>query len=102
MTLSTKKNDRRSIFGWMVYDWANSAFFTTVVSVLIGPYMMSLAEKAVGPDGLILDLYVTRITPKNLYGLCIAISVLSMVVILPILGAIADYTHLKKRLMAVF
>ena len=99
---STKKNDRRSIFGWMVYDWANSAFFTTVVSVLIGPYMMSLAEKAVGSDGVIIDLHVTRITPKNLYGLCIAISVASMVVVLPVLGAIADYTHLKKRLMAVF
>lgn len=96
------KNDRKAIFGWMVYDWANSAFFTTVVSVLIGPYMMSLAEKSVGPDGLIVDLYATRITPKNLYGLCIAISVLSMVVFLPLLGAIADYTHLKKRLMAVF
>jgi MFS transporter, UMF1 family len=102
MSLSTEKNDRRSIFGWMVYDWANSAFFTTVVSVLIGPYLMSLAEKSVGAEGLIVDLYITRITPKNLYGLCIAISVLSMVIVLPVLGAIADYTHLKKRLMAVF
>lgn len=97
-----QKNDRKAIFGWMAYDWANSAFFTTVVSVLIGPYMMSLAEKSVGPEGLIVDLYFSKITPKNLYGLCITISVVSMVVFLPVLGAIADYTHLKKRLMALF
>jgi UMF1 family MFS transporter len=31
-------NDRREIFGWMLYDWANSAFFTVVIGVLIGPY----------------------------------------------------------------
>lgn len=97
-----KKNDRKQIFGWLMYDWANSAFFTTVVSVLIGPYMASLAEKAVGPDGLIADIYFTRITPKNLYGVCIAISVIAMVAFLPIFGAIADYTNLKKRLMAGF
>ena len=85
-----------------MYDWANSAFFTTVISVLIGPYLASLAEKAVGSDGLIADLYFTRITPKNLYGICIAISVVAMVAFLPIFGAIADYTNLKKRLMGIF
>src|SRR4029079_2386644 len=28
-------NDRREIFGWMMYDWANSAFATTVAGVLL-------------------------------------------------------------------
>jgi MFS transporter, UMF1 family len=97
-----QKNNRKAIFGWMVYDWANSAFYTTVVSVLIGPYIRSLAANVVGDEGLIVDLFFTKITPKNLYGLCIAISVVSMVVFLPVMGAIADYTNLKKRLMAVF
>lgn len=96
------KNDRKQIFGWMTYDWANSAFYTTVISVLIGPYLRGLAANSVGEEGVILDLFFTKITPKNLYGLCIAISVVSMVVFLPIMGAIADYTNLKKRLMAVF
>ena len=30
-------NDRREIFGWVMYDWANSAFYTTVVGALFGP-----------------------------------------------------------------
>lgn len=96
------RNDRREIFGWMVYDWANSAFFTVVVGVLIGPYLLSLAQAAVGEDGVILDLLIFKVTPKGLPAFCTAISVISMVIFLPVLGAIADYTHLKKWLMAVF
>ncbi len=96
------KNDRKEIFGWMMYDWANSAFFTTIIGVLIGPYLLGLAENAVGKDGVILDLYFFNVTPKGLPAFCTAVSVISMVVFLPVLGAIADYTHLKKRLMAIF
>jgi UMF1 family MFS transporter len=48
-------NDRREIFGWMIYDWANSAFFTVVIGVLIGPYLLNLSQVAVGEDGVILD-----------------------------------------------
>lgn len=96
------KNDRKEIFGWMLYDWANSAFFTTTIGVLIGPYLLGLAENAVGPDGVILDLGLFRVTPKGLPSFCTALSVISMVIFLPILGAIADYTRLKKSLMAAF
>src|SRR5688572_7825474 len=97
-----KKNDRKEIFGWMLYDWANSAFFTTIVGVLVGPYLLGLAQKAVGEDGVILDLGLFNVTPKGLPAFCTAIAVASLVVFLPLLGAIADYTHLKKLLMAVF
>ncbi len=96
------KNDRKEIFGWMLYDWANSAFFTTIVGVLIGPYLLGLAENAVGPDGVILDLFLFKVTPKGLPAFCTAVSVISMVIFLPVLGAIADYTHLKKSMMAAF
>ncbi len=95
-------NNRREIIGWMTYDWANSAFFTVVVGVLVGPYLLSLAERAVGADGVVLDLFVFKVTPKGLPAFCTAVSVISMVAMLPVLGAIADYTHLKKSMMAVF
>lgn len=96
------KNDRREIFGWMLYDWANSAFFTAVIGVLIGPYLLSLAQKSVGEDGVVFDLFFFQVTAKGLFSFCTAVSTLSLVIFLPILGAIADYTHLKKRLMAFF
>ena len=97
-----QKNNRKAIFGWMMYDWANSAFYTTVIAVMLGPYLIGLAEKAVGEEGLILDLYLFRVTTGGFPAFCVAISVVSMVVFLPVLGAIADYTHLKKALMAGF
>lgn len=102
MNAAATKNDRKEIFGWMLYDWANSAFFTTVVGVLIGPYLLGLAQNAVGEDGVILDLFLFKVTPKGLPAFCTAISVISMVIFLPVLGAIADYTRLKKVLMAIF
>src|SRR5688572_9606304 len=100
--INLPKNDRRELFGWLTYDWANSAFYTTVVGVLIGPYLISLATAAVGADGVILDLYLFQVTAKGLPAFCITLSVLSMVALLPILGAIADYTRLKKAMMAFF
>ena len=109
------KNDRKEIFGWMLYDWANSAFYTSVVAVLLGPYLIALAQNALCRDipemlrdnhpcqnGVILDLFFFNVTPGGLPAFCIALSVILMVIILPILGAIADYTHLKKSLMAGF
>jgi len=100
--IEIKPNDRKEIFGWLMYDWANSAFFTTVVGVLVGPYMIAMAEKAVGKEGVVMDLYLFRVTPKGLPAFCITLSVLSMIALLPVLGAIADYTNLKKKLMAFF
>ena len=33
---------------WYWYDWANSAFYTTVLTVLFGPYMIDVAGRAAG------------------------------------------------------
>jgi UMF1 family MFS transporter len=98
-----KKNDRREIFGWLAYDWANSAFYTTVVSVLLAPYLTSLAQAHVGENGVIFDFgFLGAVTAKNLFFVSITVSVFCQVLFLPILGGIADYSNLKKRLMAFF
>jgi len=101
--MDLKKNDRREIFGWLMYDWANSAFYTTVVSVLLGPYLTSLAQTHVGENGVIFDFgFLGAVTAKNLFSLSITVSVFCQVLFLPILGGIADYSNLKKRLMTIF
>jgi len=46
----TGKNDRRNIFGWCMYDWANSAFATTVLTALLPAYF---AGEVVGPQGVL-------------------------------------------------
>jgi UMF1 family MFS transporter len=98
-----KKNDKREIFGWKMYDWANSAFYTTVVGALFSPYLTRLAQTAVGENGVVLDLGpLGAVTAKSLPTLCVSISVGAQVFLLPILGALGDYSDLKKRLMALF
>lgn len=98
-----EKNDKREIFGWLMYDWANSAFYTTVVGALFGPYLTSLAQAAVGENGTILNLgFLGSVTAKSLHTFTVAIAVLSQVFLLPLVGAIADYSHRKKRYMAIF
>ena len=37
-----------------MYDWANSAFYTTVVGALFGPYVTDLAQRAVGENGVVI------------------------------------------------
>lgn len=96
-------NDKREIFGWAMYDWANSAFSTTVGTVFLGPYVAALAADAAkaNPDGLA-RLGGIAIAPDSFFPACVSLSVLAQVLFLPILGAIADYSHLRKQMLQVF
>jgi UMF1 family MFS transporter len=91
-------NDKREITGWMMYDWANSAFSTTVVTALLGPYIQSLAEAAAEP----LSFRGATIEPGAIYPFAVSLSVILQVIFLPLLGTIADHTALKKRMLLAF
>ncbi len=96
-----KPGNRREQIGWYFYDWANSAFSTTIGAVFLGPYVSNLAEQAAGADGLVRLLGVP-LAPYSFVSYCVSISVVLQVLFLPILGAIADYSSLRKRLMQIF
>ncbi len=102
-TTTTMVNDKREIFGWAMYDWANSAFSTTIGTVFLGPYVASLAAAAgkAYPDGLA-RLGGLAIAPDSFFPYCISISVVGQVLFLPIVGAIADYSHVRKAMMQLF
>ena len=91
-------NDKREIFGWTMYDWANSAFSTTVATTFLGPYLANLAAARGG----MVNFLGFEIEGAAFFPLCVSISVLLQVLFLPILGTIADYSNLKKQLMLVF
>ena len=94
-------NDQREIFGWSMYDWANSAFSTTVVVVFLGPYLTSITQAAADAKGLVYLLGVP-IRYDSYFTYCISASVLLQVTFLPILGALADFSHMRKQLMQFF
>jgi len=105
-TLESSKtvvNDKREIFGWAMYDWANSAFSTTVGTVFLGPYVASLARSAAETAGTATVSFLgIPIAPDSFLPYCISFSVGMQVLFLPILGAIADYSHLRKQMMRLF
>jgi MFS transporter, UMF1 family len=94
-------DDRREIFGWAMYDWANSAFSTTVVTVFLGPYLTAITKAAADSHGLVYLLGVP-LRFDSYFTYCVSASVLLQVTFLPILGALADYSHLRKQFMQLF
>src|ERR1051325_8158644 len=100
---STTINDKREIFGWAMYDWANSAFSTTVGTVFLAPYVASLARDAAAKAGTTtVPFFGIPVAPDSFLPYCISLSVGLQVLFLPILGAIADYSHMRKQMMQIF
>jgi UMF1 family MFS transporter len=98
---------RRERVGWYFYDWANSAFSTTVITVFLGPYLTSIAEKAAGCvddacDDAVIHPLGLSIAPGSLFPYTVSLSVLLTVFVLPVVGAIADRSPRKKQLLALF
>ncbi|MFW3172402.1 MFS transporter [Geodermatophilus sp. CPCC 206100] len=92
---------RRERFGWYSYDWAMSVFNTSVTTVFLGPYLTSVAEDAVGPDGR-LPVLGLSIPPGSWFSYVLSVSVVLQVLVLPLTGAVADRTGRKRQLLAGF
>jgi UMF1 family MFS transporter len=103
---------RRERTGWYFYDWAASAFNTTVISVFLGPYLGSIARTDAGCvqrpddtwncDGRYVHALGLDISPGSLFTYAVSLSVILQVIVLPVTGALADRTSHKKRLLALF
>jgi UMF1 family MFS transporter len=91
----------REVRGWYFYDFANSAFSSTVVTLLLGPYLSSLAAAAAGPDGLVHPLGVP-VDPRSWWSYTLSVSVIAQVLALPVVGALSDATAKKKQILALF
>jgi UMF1 family MFS transporter len=97
---------------WYWYDWANSAYVTTIGTVLFAPYLISVAERAacgfVTDDDLGVkcstDLHVLGlgVSPGSLVFYVIALSTIVSALLLPVVGAAADRSGKKKSIMAGF
>jgi MFS transporter, UMF1 family len=101
---------RREQRGWYVYDWANSAYVTTIGTVLFAPYLTSVAETAAcGAPGTVeapcrVDLSVLGlpVSPGSLAFYVVTVSTILSALVLPVVGALADRSPHKKRLMGAF
>jgi MFS transporter, UMF1 family len=91
---------RRERRCWYFYDFANSAFASTVLTLFLGPWLTVLAKNAAGADGLIHPFGIP-VDPRSYWSYLVSLSVFTQVICLPIAGSFADRTPNKKRLLGV-
>jgi len=81
------KQYKRSIKAWTMYDWANSAFATTIMGVVLPLYF---------------GTYISEGDTVPIWGYAVAIGSLIAALMGPVLGAIADFKAHKKLFMGIF
>lgn len=83
---------KRRIWAWTMYDWANSAFVTTVMAVVLPIYYSSVAASTL-PSAAVATGY---------WSLSISIALFIGAMLSPILGVVADVMRGKKLFLAIF
>lgn len=78
---------KQAIRAWTLYDWANSAFATTVMGSILPNYFIA---------------YIATEGSLALWGYTVAIGSLIAALISPLLGAMADFRASKKTFMGIF
>ena len=81
----------RELRAWALYDWANSAFATTVMAGFLPIYYSQVAASHLPAEDA-----------TAMWGYTAALALAIIAVLSPILGAVADYLGAKKRFLAAF
>ena len=84
----------RPVYAWAMYDFANSAFATVVLSVIFNVYF---ARVVVPPEGV--RWAGMTIPGESLWGYLISLVMLLVLVLSPLLGALADKRSLKRAFL---
>ena len=83
--------DRRELRAWAMYDVANSAFVLTVTAAIFPLFFRSFSGAGL-PEGV----------ATQRFAWTTSIALLTVALMAPVLGALADYAGIKKRLLAIF
>jgi MFS transporter, UMF1 family len=82
---------RPELRAWAMYDWANSAMVTTIVAAVFPIYYYNVAGAGLAPG-----VATFRFSIATTIGLSV------VAVLAPLLGAMADFTAAKKRMLGLF
>ena len=95
-----KRESRRSIFGWMMFDWATQPYSTLLLTFIFAPYFaeivtikklnLGFSEQAAAADA------------QSLWGIFLAISGLLIAACAPVFGVIADKSRSHIKLICYF
>jgi MFS transporter, UMF1 family len=85
------KEKKLAQFGWIMYDWANSAFVTTITAAVLPVYFANVAAATL-PEHL----------RTAFWAYTSAIALLIVALLGPVMGAMADFSGAKKKYLTVF
>lgn len=83
---------RRRIRAWTMYDWANSAFATTIMAAVLPVYYSQVAGATL-PSAAIATAY---------WSTGLSVSLFIVAILSPILGTISDVMRGKKKFLSIF
>jgi UMF1 family MFS transporter len=97
----------KEVWGWALYDWANSAFAVSVLAIVYQLYFKTrLATSGIGESGELVETVTLpfgwTVGSEALWPLVVAVSMVLVVLITPMVGAVADYAGKKKRFLLFF
>ncbi len=84
----SRADQRKAIWGWALYDWANSAFATTVMAAFFPAFFKEFWSR-----GIDVNLTTARL------GVGYALASLTLAVMAPVIGAVADRGARRKRFL---
>ncbi|MFH1297081.1 MAG: MFS transporter [Bacteroidota bacterium] len=93
------KGNRRIIFGWVIYDWANSVYQLTIASAIFPIYYNKVTRQN---DFFTVDFFGLEVINTVLYSWAIAGAYLLFALFSPLLSSLADYTGRRKAFMKFF
>ncbi|MEZ5032807.1 MAG: MFS transporter [Saprospiraceae bacterium] len=88
-------NDRKTINGWAIFDWANSAYALVISSAIFPAYYTSITDDMI-------QLGSMEISNSALYAYALSLSYIIIACLSPILSGIADASGRKKFFLKIF
>lgn len=88
----TDREYRKRIRAWTMYDWANSAFITTVAAAVLPVYYSQVAASTLASPAV----------ATAYWSMGLSISLLIVAVIAPLLGTVSDVMRGKKKFLSIF
>lgn len=87
---------RRDVLAWALYDFANSAFATTILSVIFNVYfVLEICRGGV-------SIFGRTVPGESLWGYVLGVSMLGVFFLAPLLGAVSDAARSKKKFLFIF
>jgi UMF1 family MFS transporter len=96
-----KKNDKRLIRSWAMFDWANSAYNLVITSTIFPIYYIAITSSSSGGDDYV-NFFGFKVINTVLSNYALAFAYLIMVLALPFLSSYADARGRKLQVMKLF